>query len=432
MSEAAYETWPLGKAVGIHVGGGTPTRQVASYWKGDIPWASVKDFPETGGVIIETEEFISQAGLNASATNLIPENTPLVCTRMAVGRAAMPIVPMAINQDVKALFPAHGVSPRYLLKLLQFAQPKAEAQAVGSTVKGIRIQDYLDISVPLAPNEAQPTIAEILDTLDTAIRETEAIVIKLNGVKHGLLHDLLTRGVDANGELRPPKTEAPQLYKQSPLGWIPKGWTAVTLGECTLKISDRDHTTPVYLEDGVLMVSPTNLVDDDGIDFAGSKRISRKAHEINCKKTDLRPGDIILHRIGAGLGSVRMITADMPEFSILHSMAQIRPNAREMSSAFMLWVMRGERTKRQMGLGTQSIGVPDLGLDKISSFLVTKPRLEEQLLVSSQLTAIQTKLDANYAEYSKLSALKFGLMDDLLTGRVRVTPLLENMGIIHG
>jgi hypothetical protein len=72
---------------------------------------------------------------------------------------------------------------------------------VGSTVKGIRIQDYLDIKTPIADTDAQPFIACILDTLDTAIHETEAIIAKLRAVKQGLLHDLLTRGIDANGEL---------------------------------------------------------------------------------------------------------------------------------------------------------------------------------------------------------------------------------------
>lgn len=424
MSEKTYATLPLRTAVGDHVGGGTPPRQVPSYWKGNIPWASVKDFPERAGVITDTQEHISVAGLNASASNLIPAGTPLVCTRMAVGRAAMASVGMAINQDVKALVPAAGVSPAYLLRLLQFIQARAEAQAVGSTVKGIRIQDYLDIAVPLADKGAQPVIARVLDTLDTAIHETEAIIAKLKAVKQGLLHDLLTRGIDANGELRPPQADAPHLYKESPLGWVPKEWDVLALGCCCVKIADRDHTTPTYVEDGVLMISPTNLLGDEEIDFAGAKRISRRAHETNRKKTDLAPGDIILHRIGAGLGRVRLVKAWMPEFSILHSMAQLRSNPRQMTSEFMLWAMRTETTKRQMGLGTQSIGVPDLGLDKISNFLVVKPPLLEQEEVARRLNVLQSRADAETSDLSKLSTLKSGLMDDLLTGRIRVTPLL--------
>jgi len=71
------------------------------------------------------------------------------------------------------------------------------------------------------PLRQQQAIAEILDTLDTTIRQTEAIVEKLKQVKQGLLHDLLTRGIGANGELRPLQSQAPHRYKESPLGWIP-------------------------------------------------------------------------------------------------------------------------------------------------------------------------------------------------------------------
>lgn len=320
-----------------------------------------------------------------------------------------------------------GNAQRFVFHLTQWRKFRqaAEGQMVGSAGQQRVPRSFFDeFLVDNFDHDEQSALALIFDTLDTAIHETEAIIAKLKAVKQGLLHDLLTRGIDANGELRPPQAEAPQLYKQSPLGWIPKEWEAVTLSACSLKIADRDHTTPLYIEDGVLIVSPTNLQGDEGIDFVSSKRISRRAHEINCKKTDLAPGDIILHRIGAGLGRVRLVTADMPEFSILHSMAQIRPNLNEMTSHFMLWAMRIDSTKNQMGLGTQSIGVPDLGLDKISNFIVPKPPLEEQRQIASRLVALQARIDADSNDCAKLAALKSGLTDDLLTGSVRVTPLL--------
>lgn len=151
-----FDPKPLGDAVASHTGGGTPSRHVPSYWGGDIPWASVKDFAENAEQISSTQETITRKGLNASASNLIPAATPLVCTRMAVGRAAMPTGPLAINQDVKALHPAAGVAPNYLLALLQYTQRFAEAQSVGSTVRGIRIKDYLAIPVPQAPTVPVP------------------------------------------------------------------------------------------------------------------------------------------------------------------------------------------------------------------------------------------------------------------------------------
>lgn len=299
-------------------------------------------------------------------------------------------------------------------------------RATGSTRYTLSLGDFKTAPVKLPPLAEQARIAEILDTLDIAIHRTEAIIAKLKQVKQGLLHDLLTRGIDANGELRPPQSQAPHLYKSSLLGWIPVGWQVRELVSCVQKIADRDHTTPRYVREGVLMVSPVNLSDDEWIDFEHAKRISARDHAVNRKKTDLEPGDLIIHRIGAGLGQVRLISSKMPTFSILHSMAQIRPNPATMSGRFMLWALRDTRVQVQIEHGTQSIGVPDLGLDKIGALQIVVPELTEQRLISAALNSLQAKIHACNAELHKAKLTKLGLMDDLLTGRVRVTPLLDS------
>lgn len=430
MSEVEYEAWPIGKAISGHVGGGTPSRQVASYWKGDIPWASVKDFPETAGVISETEEKISRAGLNASASNLIPANTPLVCTRMAVGRAAITSMPMAINQDVKALFPAEGVSSQYLLKLLLYVRPKAEAQAVGSTVKGIRIQDYLDIAAPLAPNEVQPSIAGILDTLDTAIRETEAIIAKLKAVKQGLLHDLLTRGIAANGELRPTQAEAPQLYKQSPLGWIPKEWDATLVG----READIQHgfafagnlftSEPV----GPTLLVPGNFHRDGGLYFTNqnTKYFCGKypAHSVLSNgdvlvvMTDLSPMTLILGR-----------TVVLNEsFAVLHNQRIgkfVFKNANDWDACFFATLMSDDRIRLKVIVEATGTTVRHTSPDRIKNCNIARPSFAEQKSITDRLLALQERLKSEHEKQTKLYAQKSGLMDDLLTGRVRVTPLLQ-------
>ena len=98
-----------------------------------------------------------------------------------------------------------------------------------TTVRHLSTKDITAIPFPRFDVKEQRKIARILDTLDTTIRETEAIIAKLKAVKQGLLHDMLTRGLDENGELRPPQSEAPHLYKDSPLGWIPRQWEQTVL-----------------------------------------------------------------------------------------------------------------------------------------------------------------------------------------------------------
>jgi type I restriction enzyme S subunit len=95
----------------------------------------------------------------------------------------------------------------------------------GSTFLAIGSGDLASLPVPALPMGQQRRIAEILSTVDEAIEQTEAMIEKTKTIKAGLMHDLFTRGVTKDGQLRPPREEAPQLYKESLLGWIPNEWT---------------------------------------------------------------------------------------------------------------------------------------------------------------------------------------------------------------
>jgi hypothetical protein len=89
---------------------------------------------------------------------------------------------------------------------------------------------FANLEFPVPPLSEQRQIAAILDTIDDAIRKTEQIIAKLKQVKQGLLHNLLTRGIDDNGELRDPERH-PEQFKDSVLGRIPKCWETRKLGE---------------------------------------------------------------------------------------------------------------------------------------------------------------------------------------------------------
>lgn len=161
-------SWPfvtLSELVDIK-GGGTPSKQVERYWNGDIPWASVKDFKS--GLINSTQDYISQAGVDNSATNIIPKGALIVPTRMALGKVAFTGCDMAINQDVKALIIKDNdkVHSRYLFRFLESKAGYIEAQGQGATVKGIKLEVLRGLSVPTPPLAEQKRIAAILDKAD--------------------------------------------------------------------------------------------------------------------------------------------------------------------------------------------------------------------------------------------------------------------------
>ncbi len=423
-----FEQRPLREAIGAQLGGGTPPRAIASYWGGSIPWASVKDFTDDGATLASTVESITPEGLRASSSNLIPSGTPLVCTRMAVGRSALAPMPVAINQDVKALVPADGVCGPYLLRLLQYIQPAAASAAIGSTVKGIRIQDYLSLSVPLAPQIEQGAIVEVLNTLDTTIRQTEAIIAKLKQVKQGLLHDLLTRGIDANGELRPPQSEAPHLYKASPLGWIPADWQAsdvVSEFDVTSGLTLGPHRTPKFRPRKYLRVAN---VQRTRIDLADVAQLDATDAEIMTRQ--LLPGDLLVvegHASTNEIGRCAMAGEAVRGYTFQNHLFRLR--AIRMDATFALHWLNSAFVRSYWSVeAATSSGLNTINRTKLDRLSVAVPSLSEQQKIVAVVGGIELRVDLEEQQLAKLKAQKSGLMDDLITGRVRVTPLLQEHG----
>jgi type I restriction enzyme S subunit len=151
---------PIGEVVDF-IGGGTPSRDVDLYWNGSIPWASVKDFK--GPSIDSTLESITHEGLSASSSALIPAGHVIMPTRMALGKAAINSIDVAINQDLKALKPKARIDTRYLLHAILSRAKEIQSHGKGATVQGITIERLRAIQIPLPPLEEQRRIAAILD-----------------------------------------------------------------------------------------------------------------------------------------------------------------------------------------------------------------------------------------------------------------------------
>lgn len=275
------------------------------------------------------------------------------------------------------------------------------------------------------PIEEQRTIGEILDTLDTAIHETEAIIAKLKAVKQGLLHDLLTRGIAANGELRPPQAEAPHLYQQSPLGWIPKEWDVVTLESVsqTVTSGSRDWAR-FYADSGALFVRIGNLTREH-INFRyESTMYVRPPRNADGQRTRLEPSDILIS-ITADLGIVGVVPDGLGEAYINQHIALVRPDLDAVNSRFVGHYLAGPIAQTYISKLNDAGAKAGLNLPTIRGLITAKPLRAEQNLIAARLDEIDNRIQNATAEAAKLRELKSGLMDDLLTGHVRVTPLLE-------
>jgi type I restriction enzyme S subunit len=167
----------LGELVTI-AGGGPPSRERPEYFEGPIPWVTVKDLG-SDFFIHETQEHISQAGLDGSASRLIPAGNVILATRMAVGRAVINKVEVAINQDLKALLCGASLHPTYLLFFLSHKAAYLEAKATGATVKGITIDEIESLEIPLPDLPEQQRVAGLLEQADR-LRRTRRYALELS------------------------------------------------------------------------------------------------------------------------------------------------------------------------------------------------------------------------------------------------------------
>jgi type I restriction enzyme S subunit len=185
-----WEVKRLGQVIEKFVGGGTPSRSNPQNWGNAIPWVTVKDFATFDPR--NSQEWITRTGLQNSASHLIPKGTLITSTRMAIGKAVVYEVDVAINQDLKALFPKPVLSAQYLYFWFQHHGQSIDELGSGSTVKGISLLDLkkLEISLPL-PSE-QTAIATLLSDMDAEHTVLEAKLAKARSLKQGLMQELLT------------------------------------------------------------------------------------------------------------------------------------------------------------------------------------------------------------------------------------------------
>lgn len=210
--------------------GGTPSRENLSFWNGSIAWVTPSEITELDSkYLTSTRENISIKGLQNSGAKLLPSGSVLVTSRATIGAVAIAKIPITTNQGFKSIVPEEPNQSEYIYYLMNFIAPEFVRLATGSTFNEISRRDFVSIVVPHPSPVEQYRIATILDAVDKAISQTESHIAKLKQIKAGLIHDLLTRGVDNNGELRSGFTEAPNLYRETSLGWYPKDWDVLEI-----------------------------------------------------------------------------------------------------------------------------------------------------------------------------------------------------------
>jgi len=318
------------------------------------------------------------------------------------------------------------VNLRWLFWLLSTLDFGALDSSTG--VPGLNRNDAYRLPFRLPPEAEQRRIAVILDTLDDAIRRTEQVIAKLQQMKQGLLHDLLTRGVDEHGDLRPTPDEAPHLYKNSPLGRIPTGWDVGPLSGYYREPSRSGLYKPQTNHGrGPLMVQMGQLFHGDSVVFDGAGRVAVSTAELRI--FGLQRGDLLFARrslVMEGAGKC-VLVASLPEPSTFESsIVRVRLSEGRLRPDFASLFLKSYPASLDRRRFIRQVAVSGVSSSDIREFLVAVPPPDEQDAILDSSQREERRLTEESRAVEKLVLVKHGLLHDLVTGRVRVQTQAED------
>jgi type I restriction enzyme, S subunit len=411
----------LGDVAKIEIGG-TPARNEPRYWAENgegHTWVSIADLKHKW--IVATEEQITSQGVAASNAKLVSKGTLLMSFKLTIGKVALAGIDLYTNEAIAAFLPkTTEIKTEWLYHALpEIAKGGTADQAVkGQTLNKAKLQS-LGFRMPCA-NE-QSSIAAILDTVDEAITSSEQLIRKLMQMKAGMLADLLTRGLDENGELRDPITQ-PEKFKDSPFGLIPTEWDTPTIGLMAVHIGSGVTPTGgsnVYKNEGIIFIRSQN-VTFDGLLLEDIAYIDVRTHR-NMKRSEVFPHDVLLNITGASIGRCCPLPEGIGSANVNQHVCAIRLPNGNVEDALLLSTLLashiGQSQIHRLNAGGNREG---LNYQQLGAFVIPWALRDERVRIAAVIASYDDRVATQKDELGKLKQLKKGIATDLLTGRVRV------------
>jgi type I restriction enzyme S subunit len=381
--------------------GTTPSTKIKEYWDGTIPFVTPTDITKINDLneiyLRTTENYITEKGLKSKGLRLVPKRSLLFTSRATIGYLAINETEVAINQGIISLIPKNtNVDVTFFYYFLQKLRSLFENLAGGSTYKEISMSTFSNINMPLPSLSEQQKIAEILSTVDEAIQKTNEIIAKTERLKKGLMQELLTKGIGH------------KEFKDTEIGRIPEKWQIVSIGDVCEQRSE--------------IVLPSENSDElfVGLEHitSGETRLHNYARSADVKSAKFRfyTGDILYGKLRPYLDK-----AVIAEFKGICSTDILVLKPKEnMIGEFLIYILHSESFIKHAIATMRGTNHPRTSWSAISRYKFGLPDRFEQQKIAEILSTVDKKLEIEREEKARLEKIKQGLMDLLLTGKIRV------------
>ncbi|WP_339353874.1 restriction endonuclease subunit S, partial [Klebsiella pneumoniae] len=341
------------------IGGGTPSKAIPEYYQGDIPWMSVKDMNKH--TLTDTIDHITNDAVENSSTNIIPAGTPIIATRMSLGKIVTASFDSAINQDLKALFLSSGVERNFFIHWYRSQAQLIESLGTGTTVKGIRLEVLKALSINLPPFFEQKIIAEKLDTLLAQVDSTKARLEQIPQILKRFRQVVLAAIV--NGKL---STNTEQ-------------WKVYSLKNLCVSISDGDHQAPPKSETGIpfLVISDVNK---GKIDLENVSRWVPESYYLALKEIRKPSLNDILYTVTGSFGIPVVVNTTKP-FCFQRHIAIIKPNSNLINYRFLLFYLESPQIFKHASDVATGTAQKTVSLSSLRNFELSVPSLKEQAVI---------------------------------------------------
>ncbi|WKL50455.1 restriction endonuclease subunit S [Flavobacterium pectinovorum] len=402
--------------------GGTPKSDNLEYYNGEIPFVAIDDLSKSNKYISKTQKKITNKGLVNSSAWLVPKYSLLYSIYATLGVPRINLIEVATNQAILNIIPNKKIiSLEFLYYLLLEKRNTILSHSAHTTQSNLnaKVVKELEFVFPKSTIE-QDKIAEILSKVDKAISETEIIIAKYNRIKTGLMQDLLTKGIDEQGNIRSEETHE---FKDSPLGRIPKEWSVKNLGELITAIDPQpDHRTPPQVLDGIPYLGISDFTSSGDIDVINCRKVGHNVLTKQSNSFNVDEGDIIFGKIGTIGKPKKLPNFEKSPFTLSANVILIKPIE---CPAFVYWSLISDYINVQVSLAIHSTSQPAFGMEKIRALNIITPQPKEREVITEKLKAFENIFSEEEKKLSKLKSIKTGLMQDLLSGKKRVTHLIN-------
>ena len=396
--------------------GGTPSTFNSTYWNGNIRWMNSGELNLKK--IFEVDGRITESGLKNSSTQMLPSKCVLIGLAgqgKTRGTVAINYVKLCTNQSICAVIPNDSFIPEYLYHNLDSRYNELRKLSTGEGGRGgLNLTIIRNIEVPLPTKEEQSAITQVLSDTDALIESLDRLIEKKKNIKQGAMQELLS------GKKRLSGWEF-NKFQSTDVGIIPADWKVENILEnSTLKarIGWQGLTTAEYLDSG-------NFQLVTGTDFKKGKIAWETCVFVDYKRyaqdrnIQLKIGDILVTKDGT-IGKVAYVNALHLPATLNSGVFVIRPKERAYFPLFLYYILTSAYFTRFLNKLAAGSTINHLYQKDFSSFNFIVPAYAEQEEIAKAFFAMDLEIEALEQKRDKYKQLKVGLMQQLLTGRIRL------------